>query len=94
MIKKKKISVIIPTYNEGLGILLFLEKLKEELKNLLDKYQPEIIVIDDDSPDGTARIIESRYTQNEDIKVYVRKKTRGLGKRLVFMRQPTTDTHA
>jgi dolichol-phosphate mannosyltransferase len=81
---KTKISIIIPTYNEGLGILLFLEKIKKELRKLLDSYKPEIIVIDDNSPDGTSEIIQSRYTHNKYIKVYIRKRIRGLATAIGF----------
>ena len=57
MIPKKnhQISIIIPTYNESPNILRILKSISENLpKNIF----AEAIVIDDNSPDGTGRIIE------------------------------------
>jgi dolichol-phosphate mannosyltransferase len=46
------LSLVVPTYNESVNIRPFLETLRENLDPLLDcRY--EVIVVDDDSPDGT-----------------------------------------
>ena len=50
----KTISVILPTYNEKENILTVIRSLKKNIKNHL-----EIIVVDDDSPDGTWKIVKS-----------------------------------
>lgn len=52
--------VIIPTYNE-----------KENIENIINavlslKHQFDILVIDDNSPDGTADIVKSVITKNPD----------------------------
>ncbi len=44
------ISVILPTYNETKN----LEELFDRIKSSLDVEKYEIILVDDDSPDGTA----------------------------------------
>ena len=49
-------SIIIPTYNESENILRLIEAIKG---NLLSGIFTEIIVVDDNSPDGTGRIVEN-----------------------------------
>ena len=50
-----QVSIIIPTYNESKNIIQILKSIGEHLpKNLL----AEAIVVDDNSPDGTGKIVE------------------------------------
>jgi len=51
-----QISIIIPTYNESENICSLLESISE---NLPKNSQTEAIVVDDESPDGTASLVES-----------------------------------
>jgi len=44
-----KISVILPTYNEKVNVLALVDAIHEQLR----RYPHEIIVVDDNSPDGT-----------------------------------------
>jgi len=54
-INSAQVSIIIPTYNESKNILQILKSIGENLpKNLL----AEAIVVDDNSPDGTGKIVE------------------------------------
>lgn len=48
-----KVSVILPSYNERGNI----DRLIEQILTLKDTYSLEILVVDDDSPDGTAELI-------------------------------------
>lgn len=51
-----QVSIIIPTYNESKNIIQILKSIGDYLpKNLL----AEAIVVDDNSPDGTGKIVES-----------------------------------
>lgn len=52
----EKISVILPTYNEKDNILPIIESIHWELGN----YEHEILVVDDNSPDGTYRLVRER----------------------------------
>ncbi|MFZ0512303.1 MAG: glycosyltransferase family 2 protein [Candidatus Nitrosopolaris sp.] len=54
MIEKADLSVIIPTYNEYENILHLVEVIKDKLP---DGLLTEIIIVDDNSPDGTGRLI-------------------------------------
>lgn len=58
--KETTMSIIIPTYNESENISELIEAIKD---NLPSSIFTEIIVVDDNSPDGTGRIVEN-YVQN------------------------------
>lgn len=68
-----KVSIILPTYNER-------ENIKELIGAIL-QYAPhllEIIVVDDNSPDGTWKIVEELGKKNKKIRLLRRIKIRGL----------------
>jgi dolichol-phosphate mannosyltransferase len=56
LFQKADLSVIIPTYNEYENILQLVEIIKDMLP---DDLFTEIIIVDDNSPDGTGRLIAS-----------------------------------
>lgn len=58
----KSLSVIMPTYNESQNIL---EMLRSVSCNLPSEMETEIVVVDDNSPDGTGQIVED-YAKNLD----------------------------
>jgi len=58
--KDAQVSIIIPTYNESQNILKILRSIGE---NLPLNFQTEAIVVDDNSPDGTGKVVE-HYLQN------------------------------
>ncbi len=70
--------VIIPTYNEIENMKLLLPELMK-LKNNFD-----VLIVDDNSPDGTAKYVESQInllnTEFKKINILVRLKKEGLGK--------------
>ena len=62
---KELVSVIIPTYNESENIIQLLKSIGEHLpKNIA----VEAIVVDDNSPDGTGKIIDD-YINDEQGKI-------------------------
>ena len=61
----KKISIIIPTFNESKNIPLIVPAV---IKNIPKKYDYEIIFIDDNSPDGTFQAIREAGVKNRRIK--------------------------
>jgi dolichol-phosphate mannosyltransferase len=70
------ISVILPTYNERDGIAeLVAETLAVARQARLDA---EVLVVDDDSPDGTAGHLEETFRQDPAVRVFVRQGERGL----------------
>jgi dolichol-phosphate mannosyltransferase len=71
--KKSKISIILPTYNEYDNIVTLIER---TIKAIPD--EKEILVIDDDSPDGTAELVASYCKKSPVVRLIVRKNERGL----------------
>jgi len=77
------ISVILPTYNEKDNIVLLIDSISKVLNEIGD-VDYEIIVVDDNSPDGTS-ILVSEFIKNHTIKnsnktkLITRVKERGLG---------------
>jgi dolichol-phosphate mannosyltransferase len=69
-----RIAVIIPTYNERKNI----EKI---IKSVLDLgiSELEVVVVDDNSPDGTAKIVEGLKEKNSSVHLIWRPKKMGLG---------------
>jgi len=73
--KRKKVVVMIPTYNERENI----KDLINEILNLKLKYDLEIVVADDNSPDGTAEIVKEISQKDKRVHLLVREKRRGRG---------------
>lgn len=63
----KKLSIIIPAYNEAKTIHLILDKIKAV--NLLNGIEKEIIITDDCSTDGTTEAIGKYIKQNQDLPI-------------------------
>jgi len=75
----KKLSIVIPAYNEGATIHLILNKLKKvELINSITK---EIIIVNDCSKDNTEEAIKNYISQNPtlDIQYYKHDVNKGKG---------------
>lgn len=66
------ILVISPTYNEAENIQLFIDSVFE-FPNL------SLLIIDDNSPDGTAEIVRSNMVNNSRLQIISRSKKLGLG---------------
>jgi dolichol-phosphate mannosyltransferase len=70
------ISVVLPTYNERDGISeLVAEILAVARRARLDV---EVLVVDDDSPDGTAAHVSESFAGEPAVRVHVRRGERGL----------------
>lgn len=77
-----EISIILPTYNESGHIIDLIEAISKVLAK--EKKTFEIIIVDDNSPDGTADIVQKHSQKNPQVKVFVRTKDRGLGKSIGY----------
>ncbi|HRW08002.1 MAG TPA: glycosyltransferase [Caldilineaceae bacterium] len=53
------VSIILPTYNERDNICDLIDAIEQELGSLDCRF--EVLVMDDNSPDGTAQVIRDRY---------------------------------
>jgi dolichol-phosphate mannosyltransferase len=74
MTMNKKVLIILPTYNEKEN----LERIVGKILNVDPSYH--ILVVDDNSPDGTGEIAEKLKQENPNIHVMHRKKKAGLGR--------------
>jgi len=74
-----KITIIIPTYNESTNIGQTLDNLELEFKTIPPQHQMEILVIDDNSPDGTQDIVKQKAGRYGNIKLLPNQEKKGLG---------------
>ncbi len=73
------LSLVLPTYNEAENLPILLPKLEETLAGI----PHEIIVVDDDSPDGTWRRAEELSRQYPSLRVLRRREERGLSSAVI-----------
>src|SRR3972149_7644211 len=81
-----QISIIIPTYNESQNILQMIESI---LKIQFQKLSIQTIVVDDNSPDGTGKILEDylrtmKQVAGHTIEVLHRKAKAGLSSAVLY----------
>lgn len=72
------IVVIIPTYNEVENIGRMLDVLNKEVFSQIKNHKMEILVVDDNSPDGTAEVVRKRMEKYKNIKLLLGQKE-GIG---------------
>lgn len=77
---KNRVSIVVPTYNEAKNV----EQLASEIEDSIgDIYDYEIIFVDDNSPDGTAKIVSSMAKSQQNIHLIVRSGKLGLASAVV-----------
>ena len=76
---KKKLSIIVPVYNEVKTVAIVLEKLIN--LNLYNNFSKEIIIIDDNSTDGTKKLLKNfeEKNSNNNLKFIYKNKNCGKG---------------
>jgi len=74
-----ELSIVVPTYNESENLPIFVERTRKAF----GRTKHEIIVVDDNSPDGTGEIAERLAKKYGNIKVIHRKKKKGLASAVV-----------
>lgn len=79
---RKLTSIIIPTFNERQNILKLIPKIEKVARK--NNLKIEIIVVDDDSPDKTGYLAKNFFFENKTVRVFIRKKGRGLGTAILF----------
>ncbi len=76
----KKVSIIIPTYNEAKNLPILFEEIDALIDK--DKIDAEFIVVDDNSPDGTAEVA-NKLSGKYPVKVLKRPGKLGLGSAVI-----------
>jgi dolichol-phosphate mannosyltransferase len=74
----EKITVMLPTYNEKENICEMIDTLEQDIFPQLKNYLMNILVIDDNSPDGTAQLVRNYMRKYKNLDINIDKK-RGLG---------------
>lgn len=72
----KKISIIIPTYNERDNVSPLVERIRKAMETVWDY---EVIIVDDNSPDGTQTVVRQMAAWNPRIRLLERPGKQGLG---------------
>ena len=71
------ISIVLPTLNEKENLKFLIPNLEEVLINLsINNY--EIIVVDDNSTDGTDKFVSTLNSKNNNIRIITRKSEKSL----------------
>ena len=73
-IDNKKVLVILPTYNEQKNITNLILDLSKQLNN-----EDHIIVVDDNSPDGTSKTVKKLIEKINNLHLICREGKQGLG---------------
>src|ERR1700685_3326979 len=71
-----KLVIVLPTYNERENIQALIPALQDTLRAV--PYQSHILVVDDNSPDGTADAVRSLMKEHGNLHLITGEK-RGLG---------------
>jgi dolichol-phosphate mannosyltransferase len=75
-------SIILPTYKERDNIVELVQAIHGHLAN--EEFAYEIVIVDDNSPDGTAEVVRGAFGQDERVHLHVRTAERGLATALRY----------
>jgi dolichol-phosphate mannosyltransferase len=78
-VASEKISIIIPCFNEEEGIEQLKEQLDSCVTSLQQRYELEVLFIDDGSTDATAEKIKTVFVGLENKKIIQHKTNQGVG---------------
>ena len=81
---KKKISVVIPTYNEEANVVALAKAIIEVMERDLSHYDYEILFIDNHSKDNTQAILRGLCANNKKIKAIFNAKNFGQARSPVY----------
>lgn len=71
------ITILIPTYNEAKNIAGIIARIREVVP------EARVLVVDDNSPDGTGAIVEGMASTDAQVRLLARPRKEGLGKAYV-----------
>jgi dolichol-phosphate mannosyltransferase len=77
-----KTSIILPTYNEKDNIVELVQAIHRYLGR--EAFNYEVVIVDDDSSDGTAEVVRAAFSGDNRVKLHVRTQDRGLASALRY----------
>jgi dolichol-phosphate mannosyltransferase len=77
-----KTSIILPTYKERDNIVELVQAIHRHLEP--DGFNYEVVIVDDNSPDGTADVVRAAFGGDPRVKLHVRTQERGLATALRY----------
>lgn len=77
-----KLGLVVPTLNEAGNIPVLLGRIHDTMSSTEVDY--EIIVVDDDSHDGTADVVSEQAKKDSRVRLFVRKGARGLAGAVIY----------
>ncbi len=77
-----KTSIILPTYKERDNIVELVQAIHHNLE--LGGFDYEVVIVDDNSPDGTAELARTAFSGDERVKLHIRTQERGLASALRY----------
>lgn len=72
-----EVSIVIPTYNEAKNLQIITDRLFEVADEIAKEV--EVVIVDDNSPDGIGKVAELLATRHSNIKVIHRHRKMGVG---------------
>ena len=80
-LNKIKVSIIVPVYKEADNISPLTQRIHSVMTNINEPY--ELIFVDDNSCDGTEKIIDTLVCKGIPVKIIIRKEKRGLSSAVI-----------
>ena len=74
-----KTVLIIPTYNERKNLEKLIPTIERVFEDIPAKFDMNILIVDDKSPDGTAELVKKLQKNNKFLHLFVNQKKAGLG---------------
>jgi len=77
--KKSRAVIIIPTYNEAKTIGKMADHLFTKIFPKIKNWECHVLVVDDTSPDGTAKIVEEKQKKYKNLHLHLNPEKKGIG---------------
>lgn len=78
VVKPQKVTIVTPTYNESGNVAKFIPQIINVAKKVKG-WDLKVLVVDDNSPDGTANVVRNLSKKYKQVQLLSRKEKTGLG---------------
>lgn len=83
MSTQESLSIIVPTYKECANLRPLTERIFKALKAEQPSLDAEVVVVDDNSNDGSEELVAQLQKEGHNVRILVRRKERGLSSAVV-----------